>query len=472
MTIPGRATPAATRAAAEGAGLSAPWLRVLGPTGLGTAGVGFGTYRVDEANPEHAAALDLALSRGVRLIDTSVNYGHGGAERAVGAALRRGIDARTLSRDGVILVTKLGYWQGEMLRWLRGSEHADSPGLASLSDEHAHGLAPALVRHAVEVSRRRVGVETLDVVLLHNPEYLLSPGPDALRGATDAARREAFNRTLVEAFGALEALVAEGVIAWYGVSSNTLGESITEPAHTSVDAFVHAAERAAAATGAGPHHLAVLQAPLNLVETRGAEAAAACQRRGLGFLANRPLNAVIDGALVRLASPELPDSAQPFPEARRRLRQLEEAVGSSGKDDFPRWSADLPDALRRLATALDFDDFRARYADPRTEAALRAVTARDAQGQQAVDRWRAQYRPAYDALMRSARAALAGRDAARLAALTQPLDAALAPELRHGPLARRALAFAATRPGVTAALCGMRQTAWVEDALALMAGRD
>ncbi len=468
MPIAGRATAAGTRAALDAAGIGAPWVRALGPTGLYAAAVGFGTYRVDEANPEHAAALDLALAGGVRLVDTAVNYGLGGAERAIGAALRRGIDLGTLSRDGVILVTKMGYWQGELLGWLRRTEHPDSPAIASLSDEHAHGFSPSLIRHAVAVSRERLGVETLDVVLLHNPEYLLSPGPDALRAESDGVRRAAFDRTVERAFGTLEALVGQGVIGWYGVSSNTLGADIREPNQTSVDVFVRAAEAAAAALGQGPHHLAVMQAPLNFMETRGAEAAAACARHGLGFLANRPLNAVIDGALVRLAAPAGAGGAEPFPEARARLRRLEDAVATSEKDAFPRWSRELPDALRRLPTALDFDDFLARYARPRTEAALGAVSARDAPHEAAVARWRGEYLAAFDALTQSARAALATRDAARLEALAQPLDDALAPQLRSGPLARRALAFAATRPGVTAALCGMRRVAWVEEALSLV----
>lgn len=474
MPIVGRATAAATRAALDAAGLDSRWVRSLGPTGLSTAAVGFGTYRVDEANPDHAAALDYALASGVRLIDTAVNYGLGGAERAVGAALRRGVDAGTLSRDGVILVTKLGYWQGELLDWLRRTEHPDSPAIASLSDEHAHGFSPSLVRHAVAVSRERLGVEVLDIVLLHNPEYLLSPGPDALRDHGDAARRAAFDRSILEAFGTLEALVSEGAIGWYGVSSNTLGAEIGAPNHTSVDAFVRAAEAAAAAQGQGRHHLAVMQAPLNFVETRGAEAAAACARHGLGFLGNRPLNAVIDGALVRLAAPGGRSEAEPFPVARVRLRRLEEAVATSGKDPFPRWSRELPDALRRLATALDFDDFLAHYARPRTEAALGALSpagaapnATDARG---LERWRSDYRDAFDTLMQSARAALVSRDAARLQSLAPALDEALAPGLRQGPLARRALAFAATRPGVSAALCGMRRVAWVDEALSLLRG--
>jgi aryl-alcohol dehydrogenase-like predicted oxidoreductase len=469
MRIAGRATAHATRTALESANISDSWVRRLGRTGLSAAAVGFGTYRVDEADPNHAAALDRALARGLCLVDTAVNYGHGGAERAVGAALRRGIDAGTLKREGVIVVTKLGYWQGELLDWLRRAEHPDSPAIATLSDEHAHGLSPSLIRHAVEVSRERLGVQTLDVVLLHNPEYLLSPGPDALRDGTDGERRAAFDRTVGEAFGTLEALVSEGAIGWYGVSSNTLGAEISEPKHTSVDAFVGLAEAAATGRGEAEHHLAVMQAPLNFAETRGAEAAAACARHGLGFLANRPLNAVIDGALVRLAAPSDLDAAgEPLPEARRRLRKLEEAVATSGNDGFPRWSHELPDALRRLATALDFDDFVSRYARPRTEAALRGIAAPDAGRERALERWRDDYRAAFDALMASARAALATRDAARLQSLAQPLDDALVPGLRRGPLARRALAFAATRPGVTAALCGMRRVAWVDEALALV----
>jgi aryl-alcohol dehydrogenase-like predicted oxidoreductase len=476
MKFPGRATAVATREAALAAGIEPAWVRELGPTGLSAAAVGFGCYRIGEAVAEHGLALDHALRRGVRLVDTSVNYGLGAAERAVGAAIERGLAAGRLTREGVIVVTKVGYWQGELLEWLRGSPHWDPRALATLSDEHTHALSPPLIRHAVDVSRRRLGLQTLDVVLLHNPEYLLAPGPDALRDADDDTRRAAFEATILEAFRTLEALVREGVIAWYGVSSNTLGAEVEAPNHTTVAAFVRAAEAAAGLEGAASHHLAVTQAPLNLLEPRGLEAAAESARHGLAFLGNRPLNAIVGGALVRLASPGDTAARDALGATRRALRQLEHAVAAARDGAFPRWSDDLPETLRRTATALDFDDFLARFARPRTEAALSALSPAPGQDPGRLAAWRLAYRDALDAMMGSARAALAHRDAERLETLTEDLDRQLPPELADSlsgaPLSRRALAYAATRPGASVALCGMRRRAWVDDALALVASPD
>ncbi|MCB9729219.1 MAG: aldo/keto reductase [Deltaproteobacteria bacterium] len=464
--ITGRASGEATEDALSA--VAPRWRRRLGATGLHTAALGFGTYRVDEADGAHLAALDQALAGGIRLVDTAVNYGLGGAERAVGLALARGVEAGRLQREGVIVVSKVGYWQGEMLEWLRRSGDADPRAVASLSPDHAHALGPALIRHAASVSRGRLGLETLDVLLLHNPEYLLDPGPDALREASGAERRAAFEATILQAFRTLEELVGEGAIAWYGVSSNSLGARVEQPGQTTVSAFVEAAEQAARSVGARQHHLALLQAPVNLLEARGAEAAAEAARHGLAFLANRPLNAVTGGALVRLAAPGPGATTEALSAARKALRRLEAALDPGGASAFPRWSHELPGALTRLATALDFDDFRTRYADPRTEAALEAVQPAGPRAGVAVQAWRAEYRRHYEALMGAARGVLAARDAARLEALAAPLDDALPEALRAGPLSRRALAFAATRPGVTAALCGMRREAWVDEALALL----
>ncbi|MGD9272392.1 MAG: aldo/keto reductase, partial [Syntrophobacterales bacterium] len=85
----------------------------LGETGLLASQAGFGCYRVDQTDPEHEKSLRKALLSGINLIDTSSNYGDGGSERLVGTVLQDLIRSGDLSRDSVVVVSKVGYLQGQ-----------------------------------------------------------------------------------------------------------------------------------------------------------------------------------------------------------------------------------------------------------------------------------------------------------------------------------------------------------------------
>lgn len=64
---------------------------------------------------EHEATLREALLQGINVIDTSANYGDGEAEEAIGVVLRDLIEAGSVARDSVLLVSKVGYIQGQNL---------------------------------------------------------------------------------------------------------------------------------------------------------------------------------------------------------------------------------------------------------------------------------------------------------------------------------------------------------------------
>src|SRR5271168_2087575 len=91
----------------------------LGRTGLFVSPVGFGGYRIEEEEPQHAAALKLALRSGCNLIDTSSNYGGGSSERLVGKIVRELVESREMRREEIVLVTKVGYVQGSNLDLVR-----------------------------------------------------------------------------------------------------------------------------------------------------------------------------------------------------------------------------------------------------------------------------------------------------------------------------------------------------------------
>ena len=124
---------------------------------------------------------------------------------------------------------------------------------------------------------------------------------------------EEFYRRIEAAFQCLEELVKEGFISHYGVSSNTLGLDGSDFETTSLTRFWEIASRVAEQTygDKGRHHFSVIQFPLNYFEAQPLKilVSEATEYR-LGVLINRPLNAILENQLVRLA--DLPSHPADF----------------------------------------------------------------------------------------------------------------------------------------------------------------
>src|SRR6478752_3186302 len=125
--------------------------------------LGFGVFQTPP--DETVAAVQAALATGYRLIDTAAAYGN---ERQVGEGIRRS----GLARDDVFIETKI---------WI--------------SD---YGYDATL--HAFDKSARKLGVDQLDLLILHQ------------------ALPSAFDRTL-GAYRALEKLLTDGKVRAIGVSN-------------------------------------------------------------------------------------------------------------------------------------------------------------------------------------------------------------------------------------------------------------
>jgi aryl-alcohol dehydrogenase-like predicted oxidoreductase len=257
----------------------------------------------------------MALTSGCNLIDTSTNYTDGASERCVGQVLAKLVKEGRVRREDVVVISKIGYVQGQNLRLAETRERDGRPfpEMVKYMDECWHCIHPQFLADQLERSLERLASPYLDVCLLHNPEYFFS---DALHrgaaGATGAARTAAvaqlrgeFYRRLEVAFAYFESEVARGRIGSYGVSSNTCTAPVEDAEMTSLERMLGAAE----AAGGARHHFAVLQLPMNLLESGAMleanngdktvlEVAASA---GIGVLVNRPLNAIVDGRLMRLA---------------------------------------------------------------------------------------------------------------------------------------------------------------------------
>lgn len=227
--------------------------------GLWLSSIGLGTYLGEPDSPTDAlyrAAVTRALGSGINVIDSAVNYRHQRSERAIGEALGQMILAGKLRRDEVFVSTKGGFLTFD------GAEPEDpsayfertllSTGLIKPGDVAAgcHAMSPAYLRSQIEASSRNLGMETIDLYYIHNPETQLS----------EVSRADFYER-LRAAFAELESAVADGRIRAYGTA--TWNAYRVDPnAHDAVS--LAEVLRTAEAAGGSGHHFRAVQLPYNL----------------------------------------------------------------------------------------------------------------------------------------------------------------------------------------------------------------
>jgi len=227
--------------------------------GINVATVGLGTYlgREDGATDVmYQDAIARALELGVNVIDTAINYRHQRSERAVRAALASSIGGGTVQRDEVVVATKGGYipFDGAVPRDARAwftQTYLDT-GIVRPGDVAggAHCMTPRYLADQIERSRANLGLETIDIYYVHNPESEL-----------EEVDRSEFLTRVRAAFEALEQAVRDGKIRRYGTATwNGYREDPGAPGYLSLAELVGAARAVA-----GPdHHFQVIQLPYNL----------------------------------------------------------------------------------------------------------------------------------------------------------------------------------------------------------------
>jgi aryl-alcohol dehydrogenase-like predicted oxidoreductase len=235
--------------------------------GVAVSALGLGSYLGDPTDADDVAYMETAahaLELGVNVLDSAINYRCQRSERALGAAIARTLELRIAARDEMLVCTKGGYValdgampaSREAYQEYLEREYFER-GIMAPEDVvgGAHCMAPRFLADQVGRSRRNLGVETIDVYYLHNPEQQL-----------DAVSRERFLARLHEAFAALEDRVKRGDIARYGVATwNGLRVPPGTRGHLSLAELVRVAREA----GGDAHHFRVVQLPINLAMTEG-----------------------------------------------------------------------------------------------------------------------------------------------------------------------------------------------------------
>jgi len=223
--------------------------------------LGLGTFRKEPYREEnyivnYKEALKSALLGGMNVIDTAINYRYQVSEEEIGEALAELFESGELSREEVIVASKAGFLPLEFpfpenpYTWI--SETVIESGLAPkeeiVIDQHC--MTPAYLRWSLEKSLKNLGLKTLDIFYLHNPETQL--------GYVDA---ETVKSRIREAFAEMEHFVAEGKIRNYGIAA--WNGFLYEEGHTE---YLSLGEMVAIAreVGGEAHHFRYIQSPFNL----------------------------------------------------------------------------------------------------------------------------------------------------------------------------------------------------------------
>ena len=243
-------------------------------SGTFVSSLGLGTYLGecdDEEDARYTASAIGAIERGVNLLDTAINYRCQRSERAIGNAIEKAIGSGKIRREQLVVCTKGGYIPldrnppatREDYRGFLEEEYF-LRGVMDPADVIAggHCLTAKFLEDQIERSRRNLGLETLDVYYLHNPEQALETLPRAKVLAL-----------LHDAFAVLERAVDSGGIGCYGCATwNGLRVPPEAKNHLSLEELVSIAHEVA-----GPdHHFAVVQLPVNLAMTEAVRASTQC----------------------------------------------------------------------------------------------------------------------------------------------------------------------------------------------------
>jgi len=171
--------------------------------GLSVATLGLGTYLGnpnDDFDKAYTGAITTAVRGGINFLDAAINYRNQRSERSIAAAIGGLLNTGEFQRDEIVICTKAGFL----------TPGAVDPATLRDGDVVAgmHAMAPDFLADQIDRSRANLGLDTLDVFYLHNPETQLG-----------YITRDQFESRIRAAFGRLEQIVAEGKIGWYGAAT-------------------------------------------------------------------------------------------------------------------------------------------------------------------------------------------------------------------------------------------------------------
>ncbi|HKS59480.1 MAG TPA: aldo/keto reductase [Thermoplasmata archaeon] len=233
-----------------------------GPGGLSYSSFGLGTYLGDpdsatDALVEEAAAVCLTSGR-VNVLDTAINYRFQKAERSIGRAVARVIRGGAVEREAVFVATKNGYLAPDADARIAPGEWIEEKlirsGVLKRSDivDGSHAMSVRFLEDQLERSRVNLGLETIDLLYLHNAPEAQIP----------VVGRSTFLQRLGDAFGFFEKKRRAGALRSYGLATwDSLRVPRSDPGFLSLEEAVGVART----VGGDGHGFQFVQFPFNPV---------------------------------------------------------------------------------------------------------------------------------------------------------------------------------------------------------------
>ena len=429
----------------------------LGFTELSVSPFGFGSYRISAAEPAHTEALKFALTSGINLIDTSSNYGDdsGAAEKLIGQVLSDLFATEKLTRQEIVIISKIGYVQGRTLREakLKIDNQQAWPEMVDYQENCWHNISPQFLGDQLDHSLANLRLDCLDVLLLHNPEYFLKT----------AQQKDLYYARIKKAFEFLEKQVDAGRIKYYGISSNTFIDPENSFAGTSLEKCFQIAKDIKK-----NNHFAVIQFPLNLFEHTAATLKNNAQKtllefasvHKLGTLSNRPFNAILRGQMNRLVSYPSYDSVAVKGDLHRvlgRVIELEKKNLDQHRSQGLMWGHALRENLQQLDNIISWRDVLYRQILPSLDSALLRLPSQH-------EAWAREYRSLTLELLALISKNLEGIGAQRSKVLFDQVSAQI-PQFKKAPSLSSQVLQVYSSLSISSVLVGMRLPEYVRDCL-------
>lgn len=278
-----------------------------------TSAIAIGTHLGEMTKATSAlyrSAITYAVKNGINFIDTALNYRGMRSERDIGSVLNSMINLdKALERESVIIATKAGIIPGDIDAGLPPPQYLNEVLIGNeiiqekdlhIVGKYKHVMVPDYYQFAIERSKEHLGIETIDIHYIHNPEISMEVcGPDI------------FYRKLCDLVEFYEEQVNKGNIRFYGMATwQAFYVESSASSHISLSKVIQVAESVAGSN----HHFRFVQMPYNinltdastkktqLVGNRLMSALQAAEELGLFVNISSPLNQ--GQALKTIASPK------------------------------------------------------------------------------------------------------------------------------------------------------------------------
>lgn len=226
--------------------------------------LGLGTFNKEPYKEEnylfnYVDSIKSALQNGINFIDTAINYRYQQSEKEIGYILGEMIKNDEIKRENIIIASKGGFipleypFPDNPYHWIR--DNMLLPKLCTEADIELdqHCISEKFLEYSLNKSLENLGLETIDIYFLHNPEIQLG-----------TKTKEDLLESIKKAFEVFEKAVNDGKIKSYGVA--TWNGFINDQGFIEYLSLGDIYDVAVSVAGDN-HHFKYIQVPFNLAKT-------------------------------------------------------------------------------------------------------------------------------------------------------------------------------------------------------------